>query len=393
MKEVQESSGFLPSDYDVFSGLDVDKKSISATFLEHNGNMRAIRIPHDVKNLIGYVTHHYSRQRVAFAYEAGPTGFKLYDELTKHGYFCLITSASNIPTAKGQRVKTNRLDSQKISLNLRGGQLKPVHVPTETYRHLRHLTQLRDTFVKQMKATKCRIKSLLLYEGIPFPEAPSSSGWSSKVIGQLESLGCSLLVRFKLDRLLLSLKFFHTNILETTRAIRVFCGSDTELISNIGYLMSIPGIGWATASQLLARIGDWRQLQRVDQLGSFLGLVPRENSTGDEVNRGSITRLGDKRLRNKLIQCAWISIRRDPQLREFYRRIFNRHHNRYAARKAIVAVARKLTSRIFAVLSQQRNYEIRQTINSAPLKTEEIALSREETRRATEQAGEDSNYD
>lgn len=391
MREVQASSGFLPSDYDVFSGLDVDKKSISATFLEHNGNMRAIRIPHDVQNLIGYVTHHYSRQRVAFAYEADPTGFKLYDELTNHGYFCLITSASNIPTAKGQKVKTNRLDSQKISLNLRGGQLKPVHVPTETYRHLRHLTQLRDTFVKQMKATKCRIKSLLLYEGIPFPEAPLSSGWSNRVINQLQVLQCSPAVRFKLDRLLLSLRFFHTNILETTRAIRVFCGSDAELISNIGYLMSIPGIG--ALPQLLARIGDWRQLERVEQLGSFLGLVPTENSTGDEVNRGSITRLGDKRLRNKLIQCAWISIRRDPQLREFYRRIFNRHHSRYAARKAIVAVARKLTTRIFAVLSQQRRYEVRQTIESVPLTPEEIALSREETRSTPEQTSKDEGHD
>jgi transposase len=393
MKVIQASSGFLPSNYDVFSGLDVDKKSISATFLEHNGNMRAIRIPHDVKNLIGYVTHHYFGQRVAFAYEAGPTGFGLYDELTKHGYFCLITSPSNIPTAKGQRVKTNRLDSQKISLNLRGGQLKPVHVPTETYRHLRHLTQLRDTFVKQMKATKYRIKSLLLYEGIPFPQAPPSSQWSSKVISQLQVLDCSLPVRFKLDRLLVSLRFFHSNVLETTRAIRLFCRSHDELSRNIGYLMSIPGIGWVTSSQLLARIGDWRQLGRVEELGSFLGLVPSEKSTGDEVHRGSITRLGDNHLRNKLIQCAWISIRRDPQLREFYRRIFKRHHGKYAARKAIVAVARKLTTRIFAVLSEQRNYQIRQTINSVPLTPEEITLSREETRPAPEQTSKDENHD
>jgi transposase len=189
-----------------------------------------------------------------------------------------------------------------------------------------------------------------------------------------------------LDRLLTSLRFFHSNILETTKAIRTFCRNDAELRSNIEYLKSIPGIGWATASQLLARIGDWRQLVRVEQLGSFLGLVPSENSTGDEVNRGSITRLGDKRLRNKLIQCAWTSIRRDPQLRQFYRRIFERHHGRYAARKAIVAVARKLTTRIFAVLSEQRRYEVRQTMESVPLTPEEIITSQEETRRATEQS-------
>lgn len=380
MRNNQKGSGFIPRNYDVFSGLDVDKESISATFSSHDGNMKAIRIPYDIRNLLNYVNNHYSGQKVAFAYEAGPTGFRLYDDLTHYGYFCLVTAASNIPTAPGQRVKTNRLDSKKISENLRGGQLKGIHVPTEPYRHLRHLTQLRDTFVKQMKATKCRIKSLLLYEGIPFPEASPSSQWSSKVIHQLQKLKCSEPVRFKLGRLLVSLKFFHSNIIETTRSIRAFCRTNAELKHNIEYLKSIPGIGWVTASQLLARIGDWRQLQRVDQLGSFLGLVPTENSTGDDVNRGSITRLGDNRLRNKLIQCAWTCIRKDPELVDFFYRIYKRHHGKYAARKAIVAVARKLTTRIFAVLSQQRNYEVRQTTKPVPLTRKKTILFQEETR-------------
>jgi len=81
--------------------------------------------------------------------------------------------------------------------------------------------------------------------------------------------------------------------------------------------MSIPGIGWIVASQLLARIGDWREIDNVRQLGSFLGLVPTENSTGDNVDRGSITGLGDGRLRSKLIQAAWSAIRQDAELREF----------------------------------------------------------------------------
>ena len=257
--------------------------------------------------------------------------------------------------------------------------MKGIHVPTQPYRHLRHLTQLRDTFVKQMKATKCRIKSLLLYEGIPFPEVSPSSQWSSKVIQELQNLKCSEPVRFKLDRLLLSLEFFRSNIIDTTRSIRSFCQSNAELRRNIGYIRSIPGIGWVTASQLLARIGDWRQLQRVEQLGSFLGLVPREHSTGEDVNRGSITSIGDDRLRSKLIQCSWSSIRLDPEIREFFYRIYIRHHGKYAARIAIVAVARKLSTRIFAVLTQQRNYEVRQTTKSVPLTKKKILLLQEET--------------
>ena len=96
-----------------------------------------------------------------------------------------------------------------------------------------------------------------------------------------------------------------------------------------------------------------------------------EHSTGDKVNRGSITRAGDSRLRNKLIQSAWVAIAKDPELRAFYRRIFERHPKRVAARKAIVAVARKLTTRMYAVLKQQRPFVIRPDSSIAPLTTEE----------------------
>jgi transposase len=83
-----------------------------------------------------------------------------------------------IPKAPGQRVKTNRLDSRAIAENLRGGQLKSIHVPTTLYRELRHLTQLRDALVSEAVAMKQRIKSLLLMEGLEFPPAPPGSQWS-----------------------------------------------------------------------------------------------------------------------------------------------------------------------------------------------------------------------
>src|SRR5437667_10177783 len=58
----------------------------------------------------------------------------------------------------------------RSSENLRGGQLRSIHVPCALYRELRHLTQLRDTFVSEMVGMKQRIKSLLLFEGIEFPK-------------------------------------------------------------------------------------------------------------------------------------------------------------------------------------------------------------------------------
>lgn len=368
--------GFIPRDYDIFAGLDVDKSSISVTFLDHREMVKSMRIPSITNNLLNYVHNHFPHQKIAFAYEAGPTGYKLYDQLVAKGHPCLVVSPSMVPTAPGQRVKTNRLDSKKIAESLRGGQLKSIHVPTSPYRNLRHLVQLRDTFVRQATATKLRIKSLLLFEGIDFPEAPPGSQWSKSVIKQLKLLPCPGVVRFKLGHLLFSLEFSRKQTLDTIREIRRFCKEDPELKRNIELLMSIPGIGWIVASHLLARIGDPRYLRNVRELAGFFGLAPRENSTGNDIKKGSITRLGDPRLRNKLIQSAWASIQIDPELREFYRRVYKKHPKDRAARKAIVAVARKLTTRIFAVLYEQRKYHIRHTI-SVPLTQEETTCPRE----------------
>jgi transposase len=83
----------------------------------------------------------------------------LYDELAAQAYPCLIAAPSMIPRAPGQRVKTNRLDSKGLSENLRGGQLKSIHVPSPIYRQLRHLTQLRDVLVSELAGMKQRIKS------------------------------------------------------------------------------------------------------------------------------------------------------------------------------------------------------------------------------------------
>jgi len=377
------SKAFVPRDYDVFAGLDVDKKSISVTFTNHQGFIRSLRLPYSAEHLVNHVRKHFPDQKVAFAYEAGPTGYGLYDGIVAQDYPCLIASPSMIPKAPGLRVKTNRLDSRGISENLRGGQLKSIHVPAVLYRELRHLTQLRDTFVSEMVGMKQRIKSLLLMEGLEFPPAPAGSQWSFMVKAKLRKLPCSSTVRFKLDQLLDSLEFHEKQIVKTTQQIRRFCQNDAELSRCIKYVVSVSGIGQIVASQLVARLGDWRELRNVRQLGAFLGLVPTEHSTGERTDRGSITHSGDPRLRSKLIQAAWSAIRKDGELREFFRSVCQSHARPVASRVAIVAVARKLTVLISVVLMKQRPYVVRKKVHSAPL-TQEETVPQGTPRRLTE---------
>lgn len=367
------TQNFIAHEFDIFGGLDVDKKSIAVTFMNQRGILRSFSMPNRTDHLLNYVGKQFQGKKIAFAYEAGPTGWGLYDKLTAEGYPCVVAAPSMIPKVRGQRVKTNRLDSVRLSEDLRGGQLKSVHVPCESYRQLRQLVQLRDTFVKEIVATKLRIKALLLFEGLEFPKAPAGSQWSLIVRGKLKKLSCSPTVRFKLDQLMESLESTEKRALNTIKEIRRFYRQDPELCQAMALLKTIPGIGEIVASHVLARIGDPQQITNVRQLAGFIGLVPTEHSTGDRVARGAITRSGDGRLRSKLIQAAWSAIRQDPELREFYRSGYHRHPRDRGARKAIVAVARKLTTRIYAVLKQQRPYVVREMGHSAPLTQEETS--------------------
>ena len=72
---------FIAQDYDVFGGLDVSKKSIAATFSNRQGLIRSLQMPHNVEYLLNHVRKHFADQKIAFVYEAGPTGYGLYDGL------------------------------------------------------------------------------------------------------------------------------------------------------------------------------------------------------------------------------------------------------------------------------------------------------------------------
>ncbi len=73
--------------------------------------------------------------------------------------------------------------------------------------------------------------------------------------------------------------------------------------------------------------------------------------------------MGDRILRGKMIEIAWVAIRKDPELKEFYDRVFRSNPGEYAAPKAIVAVARKLTARICSVLKSRRPYCVREAVH------------------------------
>ena len=349
---------YLPQDYDIFIGIDVDKNSFSFTVMNHHNMSRAKRMPSNPEHFYNYIQNHFDSKQVLCAYEAGPTGFHLHDHLRERSQPCLIVPPLSIPKARNERVKNNRLDSEKIARYLKSGELKSIRVPYGAYRELRQLVQMRDNYARNLKITKQRIKSLLLYAHLDPELKDVRQNWSNNYIKHLKQISCSPAIRQRLDMLLMDLDYARKQTLSITIQLKSFCKNDEDISRYISYLDSIPGIGFITAVTILGRIGDPQNLKDLRELAAFIGLVPSERSTGESINQGSITHLGNRNLRSLLIEVAWVAIRRDTELNQFYHRIKKRHHPKIAARKAIVAVARKLTQRIYRVLKEQRLYII-----------------------------------
>lgn len=343
------------TDYDLIFSMDVDKKRIHVAILNRERLLRKLTVPYDANNLFNYVRKSFPGQKVIFVYEAGPTGYGLYDFLMEKGEECKVAVPSMIPRAPAERVKTNRLDAYRLGIQMRTGELSFVQVPEKKYRDLRHLTRLRLKYSRRVVATKNALKGLYLFEGIHFPE----KNWSGEMISELQQVRYRAAVDFKVDQLLKDLEFFHKEELKTKAEIRRFCRSDQEIYRNINYMMSLPGVGWTVSSYILGCFGGYKHLNTITKTSGFLGFGPRENSTGDRIRQGSITAIGDPNARKMIIQGSWIAIKRDAEMKAVYDKICNRNPEKIGKQKAIIAVGRKMVCRIHAVLRDQRFFENR----------------------------------
>jgi transposase len=345
------------NNYDVFVGIDVDKTSFSVSFADHKmRGFKSFKMPANPEGLKSYFDRRLPDKKILFAYESGPTGYSLYDYLTVQKLSCIMVHPGNILSAPKDRVKTNRLDSIKIANQLKNGQLKGIRVPEDTYRQLRHLTSLRQEYAKRKRASIQRIKSFLLFENIQTSLSSSSPGLSAGQINLLKALSLDQARKFKINSLIEDLEYVRRKLLSVHKELKLFVEANSEIEGQYKLLTSIPGFGLITSLYLLGRVGHPKNLGNVREMGSFVGVVPTERSTGDTVQRGHITHMGDTTLRSLLVEASWRVIQKDKELQFFYERIKKRSGS---TQIAIVAVARKVASRAHSVLKNQKPYIVR----------------------------------
>src|SRR5947207_5044478 len=107
--------------------------------------------------------------RLTFCYEAGPTGYGLYRQLTSLGQECVVVAPSLIPKKPGDRVKTNRRDAESLAKLLRAGELTAVWVPERGHEAMRDLTRARETAVMDFRSKRQQVSAFLLRQGLHYP--------------------------------------------------------------------------------------------------------------------------------------------------------------------------------------------------------------------------------
>jgi hypothetical protein len=138
----------------LFVGLDVHAETIAVAVAETGGEVRSMGvIPNRLESVRKLVHKLGPVEHLRACYEAGPTGYVLYWQLTQLGVACEVIAPSLVPTKAGDRVKTDRRDAEKLARCYRAGELTAVWVLDAAHEALRDLVRAREAAKKdQLKA-------------------------------------------------------------------------------------------------------------------------------------------------------------------------------------------------------------------------------------------------
>lgn len=339
----------------VYAGIDIHLKSWKVTIMLGDREHKTFSQDPSAETLWNCLRKNFPGANYHSAYEAGFCGFNAHRELVNFGVSNLVVNPSDIPTTdKEKKQKEDKRDSRKIARSLKNGELEGIYVPSKAFEELRGLVRYRKTLVKEISRTKNRIKSLLYFSGIAIPPALDSASrhWSGKFTQWLKSVEMStpygsLVLAETLD----TAEYLRKKLLQINRELRkISC--DGEHAPKLKLLQSIPGIALITSITLFSEMEDIMRFRNLDQLCSFVGLVPTTKSSGDKEKTGKITPRANRFLRSIIIESAWIASRKDPSL--MYS--FNQLCKRMQPHDAIIRIAKKLLNRIRFVIKNETEY-------------------------------------
>lgn len=337
----------------LYIGIDIHKKSWKVHFCTDLFDGATKTFVPDAEAFKNYVNKHFPGYQITCAYEAGCCGYSAARAFRLYGWEVLVVNPADIPRPGKQRlVRTDKIDSINIAKQLKNEALHSIRIPDVQQEQLRSLFRRRFDLVKDFRKIKSRLKSFLLYNGIPVPEAFDNPNWSHAFINWMIDLQWEhITAQHTVDSMIFYYRFVDEQIRDASTKIRAYCRKHHK--TDYYLMRSIPGIGPLTAAAFICEAGDMTRFNSFKQFASYIGMVPGLHQSGDSLKTIGITPRGNRILRSYIIEAAWVACRKDPVMQEYYRKHIGKN-----PKSIIVKVARKLLSRLLAVIKTQIPYEI-----------------------------------
>jgi transposase len=358
----------------IYLGMDVHKDSITIAVLPESapGPTRVDRLSADYGKLRRYLDRIARDGNLRCCYEASGAGYVLQRAMLEWGYQCDVIAPSLIPQRPGVQRKHDKRDAADLARHYRAGELTTVRIPSQAEERVRDIVRLRDTFQRELMKSRHYVLKFLTRRGFVFREGRHWTGrhlkWLRKLAGDSSPL--TIEDQFVLAEHLALLEYKLQRRDELDRKIESLALLPF-LALPVSRLQCFRGFAVHGAMVLATEIIDWRRFETPGQLSAYLGLVPRERSSGSREVRGSITKAGNSHCRHVLIQAAW-AYRHKPKLSrelssrqegmpaavvaqswEAQHRLYKRFHHlafRKSSQIAAVAVARELVGFLWSVM-------------------------------------------
>ena len=301
---------------ELFVGIDIHKRSWKIHTSTDLFNGTSLTMPADPIKLKNWVDKLYPGHKVNCAYEAGCCGYSAHRMFRAFGWRSIVFNPADLSrTGKAQYQKTDKIDAQLICRELKDGRLHGITVPDPEREQLRSLFRARNNLVKDLRRTKSRIKSQLLFMGIEIPEEYDNSNWSKAFLEWISSQEFAYdTAKESLQSLLRQYQFVDEQLRDASNRLRAWCRKHQKRDYNL--LRSIPGIGGITACGILSELGDLRRFGNFRQLSAYVGLIPGVSESGEKQATSRMNPRGNRIMRSYFVEAAWQALRFDPVMQQ-----------------------------------------------------------------------------
>jgi transposase len=328
-------------------GIDVHKNQSQVCILTDDAELIEKRIRTDRAR---FAEVFGARPRARILIEASTESEWVARCLESHDHEVIVADPNYAPmyARRSRRIKTDRRDARALAEACRIKAYRKAHRATDAARHVRGRLAVRESLVQTRTKYISLVRALLRREGLRV--RPGSSSSFRERVGELE---IPRPLQREIAPLLRLMTPLNRQIERATKDVEKIGHKDPA----VRRLCTAPGVGPVTAASFVATIDTPERFRGAHQVEAYLGLVPRELSSGEKQRKGRITKAGNRRTRSLLVEAAWALLRTQrpgvAPLRDWTERLAGRRGKRVA----VVALARKLAGILYAMMRDETEFE------------------------------------